>query len=189
MTRWLALALALVLTITAAACGGSSSPKTYEGLYVSLGDSVAAGNGASDRASTSYAALLARDEGGLEIANVAVAGSTTRDVIDKQLAQVDDAAHGKKLAFITISVGGNDLASLIPHATSASRTTLLRSVLPARRSAPESSRTWMRDHEAAGSSVASAHDRAAVVSQLLLRHRPSVRAQAERDGVLPGSMR
>ncbi len=109
--------LALMIVAAAAACGGASSPKTYEGLYVSLGDSVAAGNGASDRASTSYAALLARDEGGLELANVAVASATTRDVIDRQLAQLDDAARGRKLAFITISVGGNDLAALIPNAT------------------------------------------------------------------------
>ena len=38
-------------------------------------------------------------------------------MIDKQLPQIDDAAAGKTIAFITISVGGNDLAALIPNAT------------------------------------------------------------------------
>ena len=114
MTRWLALAIAMA-ALLAAACGGSSSAKTYSGLYISLGDSVAAGNGASDRATTSFVALLAADEGGLETANLAVAGATTGDVIEKQLPQATDAARGKKLAFITISIGGNDLAALIPN--------------------------------------------------------------------------
>lgn len=112
--RWMALVLAMALML-ATACGGSSTAKSYSGLYISLGDSVAAGNGASDRATTSFVALLAKDEGGLETANLAVAGATTGDVIEKQLAQAAEAARGKKLAFITISAGGNDLAALIPN--------------------------------------------------------------------------
>lgn len=112
--RWIALLVALA-AIIAAACGGSSAAKTYSGLYISLGDSVAAGNGASDRATTSFVALLAADEGGLETANLAVAGATTGDVIAKQLPQAAEATRGKKLAFITISAGGNDLAALIPN--------------------------------------------------------------------------
>ncbi len=116
MTRWLALLLVL-LSVLASACGGSSSARTYSGLYVSLGDSIAAANGASDGASTSFVALLAAEEGGLETANLAVAGATTNDVIGRQLPRVVDAARGKKLAFITISAGGNDLAALIPNTT------------------------------------------------------------------------
>ncbi len=113
MTRW--GALLLMLAFVATACGGSSAAKTYSGLYISLGDSVAAGNGASDRATTSLVALLAKDEGGLDTANLAVAGATTGDVIEKQLPQAADASRGKKVAFITISAGGNDLAALIPN--------------------------------------------------------------------------
>jgi lysophospholipase L1-like esterase len=107
----------VLLAAFAAACGGSSSARTYSGLYVSLGDSVAAGNGASDPASTSFVALLAADEGGLQTANLAVEGATTSDVIDRQLPRIGDAAGSRKLAFITIAVGGNDLAALIPNST------------------------------------------------------------------------
>jgi lysophospholipase L1-like esterase len=114
------LSLILIAAATAAAmvggCGGSQS-KRYDGVYLSLGDSVAVGNGASDRASTSFAALIARDEGDLALVNLAVAGSTTTDVIQKQLPQIDATLPGRKTAFITISVGGNDLAALIPNAT------------------------------------------------------------------------
>ena len=60
-----------------------------------------------------FAALLARDEGGLSLTNVAVAGATTRDVIDEQLPRA--IADKPKLAFVTISAGGNDLAALIPN--------------------------------------------------------------------------
>jgi lysophospholipase L1-like esterase len=112
--RWITAAVACV-AIVATACDGSSAAKTYSGLYISLGDSVAAGNGASDPAVTSFVALLARDEGGIETANLAVAGATTSDVIEKQLSHATEAARGKKLAFFTVSAGGNDLAALIPN--------------------------------------------------------------------------
>ncbi len=113
--RWMAPLVVLAAMLAVAACGGSSAARTYSGLYISLGDSVAAGNGASDRATTSFVALVAKDEGGLETANLAVASATTGDVFEKQLPQAADAARGRKLAFITISAGGNDLATLIPN--------------------------------------------------------------------------
>ena len=53
-----ACALALAASVLAA-CSGSSAT-TYNGTYLSLGDSVAAGNGASDKSSTSFVADLAR---------------------------------------------------------------------------------------------------------------------------------
>lgn len=112
--------LLLVLCIaalgtSAAKCRERKTPTTtYDGVYLSLGDSVAAGNGASDRNATSFSALLARDEG-VDLVNLAVAGATTQDVLDKQLAGVAAAVGGRKPAFITISAGGNDLAALIPN--------------------------------------------------------------------------
>lgn len=113
--RRFALVCGVVLAAAAlAACGGSAS-QAYSGTYVSLGDSIAAGNGASDAATTGFVALLARDEGGLAVLNLAVAGATTRDVIDRQLPQLLDGTK-RKLAFITISAGGNDMAALIPNA-------------------------------------------------------------------------
>jgi len=115
VARRFAFVYGLVLgAIALAACGGPSS-QAYSGTYVSLGDSIAAGNGASDAATTAFVPLLARDEGGLPVLNLAVAGATTRDVIEKQLPQLLDGTK-RKLAFITISAGGNDLAALIPNA-------------------------------------------------------------------------
>ncbi len=108
------LACASLLLVTGARCRDSQGTTHYSGVYISLGDSVAAGNGSSDKAATSYAALLARDEGNLDLRNYAVAGATTQDVIDKQLP--DALSLDGEIAFITISVGGNDLAGLIPNA-------------------------------------------------------------------------
>jgi lysophospholipase L1-like esterase len=109
-----ALAALLVLT-TAATCRKSDGTKVYTGIYVSIGDSIAAGNGSSNPKTTSFVADLARDEGNLETLNAAVAGATTRDVLEKQLPSVLAATAEADLAFITISVGGNDLAGLIPN--------------------------------------------------------------------------
>lgn len=111
----LLIAFAAMLALSACA-GGSPAAKKYEGVYVSLGDSVAAGNGSSDKASTSFAALLATDEG-VPLVNLAVSGYTTTDVIAKELPQIEAEVAGRRVAFITISVGGNDLAALIPNAT------------------------------------------------------------------------
>jgi lysophospholipase L1-like esterase len=83
-------------------------------VYVSIGDSVAAGSGASEADQTSFAALLAATR---EVAlfNVAVAGATTQDVIEKQMPDVLPLLGNDRVRFITISAGGNDLAGLIPN--------------------------------------------------------------------------
>ena len=109
-----ACALALAASVLAA-CSGSSAT-TYSGTYLSLGDSVAAGNGASDKSSTSFVADLARDEHIGDVRNLAVAGATTQDVIDKQLLDAVAALEAGKVGLVTISAGGNDLAALIPNA-------------------------------------------------------------------------
>src|SRR5262245_52161123 len=70
-------------------------------VYVSLGDSVAAGNGASDAATTSFAALVAADEE-VELHNVAKAGATTGDVIAHQLPDVLPILGSGRVRFITI---------------------------------------------------------------------------------------
>ena len=111
----LIIALALFAAVTVACSSDASSERT--GIYLSLGDSVAAGNGASDKTATSFAALIANDEGNLETLNTAVAGATITDVIEKQLPQALAQTADARLDFITISVGGNDLAGLIPNAT------------------------------------------------------------------------
>ncbi len=110
------LALAGVLAFTLAACRGGDSNTESAGVYLSLGDSVAAGNGASDAATTSFAALVARDED-LDLVNLAVASATTTDVVDRQLPRLAEAVAGRNVRLVTISAGGNDLAGLIPNAT------------------------------------------------------------------------
>ncbi len=117
MRRLLSFLVAAVLL--ALACDREKSandhPAPASAVYLSLGDSVAAGNGASDAASTSFPALVATDED-LALENLALAGATTADVIEKQLPKVANAAGGREVALITISAGGNDLAALIPNA-------------------------------------------------------------------------
>jgi lysophospholipase L1-like esterase len=84
------------------------------GVYISLGDSVAAGNGASDAQDTGFAALVAR-ETGTELRQYAVAGATTQAVIERQLPDAVDETAGEDVVLVTISAGGNDLAALIPN--------------------------------------------------------------------------
>ena len=114
-----ALAVAAIVVLFTAACGGSSKNggPAYRGLYVSLGDSIAAGNGASDPARTSFVGLVAHDEGDLPVLQLAKAGATTQDVLDTQMRPALDAIASKKIAFITISIGGNDLAALVPNSS------------------------------------------------------------------------
>ena len=115
--RIVASLCALVLAASAAAACSGSSEKTYRGTYIALGDSIAAGNGASDKASTSFVADLARDEHLDDVRNLAVAGSTTQDVIDTQLPDAVAAIKAGDVGLITIAVGGYDLAALIPNAS------------------------------------------------------------------------
>lgn len=118
-----AAVLLVMLALLAAACVDAadapivSGPSTEQGsMHLSLGDSVAAGNGASDAARTSFAALLASREG-LVLHNLAVPGATTQDVIDGQLPDATALLDGSRdVRLITISAGGNDLAALIPNA-------------------------------------------------------------------------
>ena len=117
--RTLLLATLAIAALVPLACDGDMSagqPTTASSaIYLSLGDSVAAGNGASDPRTTSFAARVAADEG-LTLVNLAVAGATTTEVIEKQLPEITEAAAGRQVSLITISAGGNDLAALIPNA-------------------------------------------------------------------------
>jgi lysophospholipase L1-like esterase len=110
VTRLITLAIALALLLSSCS-RASSGPKTYSGTYLSLGDSIAAGTGASNPAATSFVALLAHDEGGLSLTNLAVPGIATDQVIDNQLPQA--LADRPPVAFITISAGINDLTPLL----------------------------------------------------------------------------
>lgn len=108
--------LAIGGAMFAAASLGDDEGPAEERIYVSLGDSVAAGSGASDPAVTGFVALVAARED-VTAFNVAVAGATTQLVVDEQLARVLSVVQSGRVDFITISAGGNDLASLIPNAS------------------------------------------------------------------------
>ena len=82
---------------------------------MSIGDSIAAGVGASNSTRTSFAALIAAGED-LTLLNLAEAGATSQNVFDEQLPQVLPILRAGRVRFITISAGGNDLAALIPNA-------------------------------------------------------------------------
>lgn len=117
MRTLLLLLAATIAIVCASACGGDNSGSAArpaaDGAYLSIGDSIAAGSGASDPAKTSFAAIVA-GRLDLELTNLAVAGATTSDVIDQQLAAARGTAD---VRLITVSAGGNDLAALIPNAT------------------------------------------------------------------------
>jgi lysophospholipase L1-like esterase len=130
--RGWALATALLLGgLGVAACGGGSDDATVasttpagsplseagdESAYLALGDSYAAGVGASDAATTSYAALfwqeLRQRFPSLELVNLAVGGHTSRDLLDEQLPSALDAIQGGGVRAVTISIGGNYLMVL-----------------------------------------------------------------------------
>jgi lysophospholipase L1-like esterase len=118
LSRTLAIVLSgvmLVLGACGGGDGGSSSPTAAQaGVYISLGDSVAAGSGASDAAETSFPAVVAQ-ETDLELKNLAADGATISDVYSNQLPQIAGAVGGREVALITVSAGGNDLAGLIPN--------------------------------------------------------------------------
>lgn len=97
---------------------GALLPKDASGgVYVALGDSFAAGSGASDPTTTSYVALVGaalRDRygQGLEVRNLADGGATTQSLIDGQLDAATEALLAGDVLLVTITIGGNDLNEL-----------------------------------------------------------------------------
>lgn len=82
-------------------------------MYLAMGDSIAAGAGATDTNGKSYVGLLAEAfkqhvEGGTAL-NRAAGGATTEDLIARQLPEVIEAIREKDVRLITITIGGNDL--------------------------------------------------------------------------------
>jgi lysophospholipase L1-like esterase len=100
----------------AASLGNDNDEPAAERVYVSLGDSIAAGNGASDPATTGFVPLVAARED-VTAFNVAAAGATTQIVFDEQVARVLSVVQSGRVDFITVAAGGNDLAALVPNAS------------------------------------------------------------------------
>jgi lysophospholipase L1-like esterase len=96
-------------------------PLGDERLYLSLGDSLAAGNGSSDKSHKSWVALTIQGLGdGYELLNLGHAGDDSDDLINRQLDQAvseiqtrnNDGIPGNETAAITLEIGGNDLLNL-----------------------------------------------------------------------------
>ncbi len=97
------------------------SPDINARLYVSLGDSLAYGRGASSRGEKAFVPLVFQGLGsGWALSNWGVPGYTSQDLLDRELpnaiAQIierrDDAIPGNEAAAITIEIGGNDLLEI-----------------------------------------------------------------------------
>ena len=124
--RWAVALLGLIaLAFAGLACdsgSGSESavvtptsplPDATGGVYLALGDSIAAGGGASD-ASTGYVALVAqalRSRFGeeLQVESLAVAGHTTQALIDLQLPRTVERLVAGDVRLITLTIALNDL--------------------------------------------------------------------------------
>lgn len=83
-------------------------------VYLALGDSIAAGSGATDASSTGYVALVEealRERFGepLELQSLAVAGHTTQNLIDEQLGPAVERLSEGSVRLVTVTIGGNDL--------------------------------------------------------------------------------
>lgn len=90
------------------------APASGAPIYLSLGDSIAAGGGASDPDATGFAPLVLdrlRDRFGddIELASLAMPGHTTQDLIDEQLGPAIELLESGDVLLVTIAIGGNDL--------------------------------------------------------------------------------
>ena len=116
MIRHAALALASVLLFALASSCSGEPPAAY----VSLGDSLAVGVGASDPRDHGYAPLyrdLLERETGREVrlVQLGAAGETSESFVngpDSQLARAEKALAEHPGAVATLSLGGNDLLSV-----------------------------------------------------------------------------
>ena len=118
MRRLILLGIALL----AAGCGSSAAPQTLTGVYLALGDSLSAGNGASDPEETAFVPLIHAALGPqVELMNLGVPGDTSDDLLtggplDQAITEIEqrkaDGIAGNEVAVVTLEIGGNDLLNL-----------------------------------------------------------------------------
>ncbi len=90
------------------------------GVLLALGDSVAAGSGASDPATTSYVGLVAEAlrstfDAEVTVESLATGGHTTQTLIDEQLEPALALLRQGDVVLVTITIGGNDLSQYGAH--------------------------------------------------------------------------
>jgi lysophospholipase L1-like esterase len=91
-------------------------------LYIALGDSLSAGNGASDRNATAFVPLVRAGLGaGIALLNLGKPGDTSDDLLrggrlERAAGEVgrrrDDNVPGNEVRVVTLEIGGNDLLNL-----------------------------------------------------------------------------
>lgn len=112
--------VAAIFSLLAALLLAACTPQQDETTYLSLGDSLAAGVGASDPSETGYAPLyrdaLAREAGReVRLVQLGVGGETSASLVggypdgDSQLVRAEEVLREAPGAVATLSVGGNDL--------------------------------------------------------------------------------
>jgi acyl-CoA thioesterase-1 len=123
----------LALLLLGVAWAGDATASQGSPLYLALGDSLAAGVGASEPAETGYVGLVydalrtepasPYSESGLILLNLGDPGETTTSMLvsggqmDQALAEIegrkDDGIAGNEVAVITIDIGANDFIPLV----------------------------------------------------------------------------
>lgn len=137
MSRFASALAALVLT-TALTLVGTGPAHSAGPVYAALGDSYSSGLGAGAydgasgdcrRSANAYPALWAAAHHAASFAFVACAGSSTTDVVNKQLSHV-----GSATSLVSVSVGGNDagFADVLSTCVLHSQATCLNRVTQAR---------------------------------------------------------
>jgi lysophospholipase L1-like esterase len=114
--RTLTLTLVVVTTVVAPNASPTSASSTQAGgLYVALGDSIAAGEGARSPSSSyveQYFGYLQSTRGVTDLANLARPGATSSDLVRSQLpAALEDVNASSDTKAVTIDIGLNDLLS------------------------------------------------------------------------------
>jgi lysophospholipase L1-like esterase len=117
-----ALILSAALLALAAACGSAAERQPLAGVYLALGDSLSAGNGASDRDETAFVPLVHAALGPqVELMNLGIPGDTSDDLLnggplDQAITEIEqrkaDGIAGNEVAVVTLEIGGNDLLNL-----------------------------------------------------------------------------
>lgn len=123
--------LVSTLALAAAGCGDNSSPRSASqaassngvqradqgDTYLTLGDSVAAGVGASDRdngyADVLFKALQEDDPTLTRHVNLAIPGETSASLIRRQLDHAVDELRTGDVRLATFAIGANDLLRLL----------------------------------------------------------------------------
>src|SRR2546428_13475870 len=122
MRRLILVAAILALVV---ACGSSAERKPLTGVYLALGDSLSAGNGASDRNETAFVPLVHKALGpDVQLLNLGVPGDTSNDLLnggplDRAIAEIEqrknDSIAGNEVTVVTLRIGGNNLLKLFFH--------------------------------------------------------------------------